>query len=318
MGKRPVLVWVAGWCLLVLLASARWTQAQFSWEQLQAVYAYDASRPLDAQEQEPSVTGALQSQHISFSGADGERVPAMLYRPVGEERPPCVLFLHGYGGKKEHGQLAASLLVPQGLAVMAIDARLHGERAEPGKSLLSPESLADGRPLVNTVIDNRRAIDYLGSRQDLDAERLTVLGVSMGGILGAVLAAVDERVDAAALLVAGGRWDLVVADSQHPSAQSIRELGLSSDQIRQVTATIDPVNFVGHIAPRPLLMVNGDKDEIIPRACAEALHAAAGEPKQVIWYQGGHVNVPLDVINTVLQWLVTQTRTAPGVPAGAG
>lgn len=297
---------------LALLVPASLAQVELTWEQLQAVYAYDATVDLNAREDEPVQSGPCLVQQVSFDGADGERVPGVLYRPIGEDRPRCVLFLHGYGGKKEHALLAATVLLPQGFAVMAIDARLHGEREEPGKALLSPESLADGRPLVNTVIDNRRAIDYLQSREDLNAEDLGLVGVSMGGILGGVLAAVDERVDAAALLVAGGRWDLVAANSEHPSARRIRSLGLSPEQIQQVTATVDPVNFVGHISPRPVLMVNGEQDMIIPKACAEALHAAAADPKQVIWYDGGHADVPLDVIATVVRWLDTETGSAPG------
>ena len=302
-------------CVVVsaLLATAALAQdGQLTWEQLQAVYAYDATAPLDVQQGATERRGTNVSESFSFAGADGERVPAVLYRSEDVEAPPCCVFLHGYGGKKEDALLVAALLLPQGMAVMAIDARLHGERAEEGRELLSPEALADGgRPLVNTVIDNRRALDYLATREDLDAERTVLLGVSMGGILGGVLAVVDERIDAAALLVAGGRWDLVAQDSEHPAARRLRELGLSGELIRQMTATIDPVSFVGHISPRPVLMANGTEDRIIPKACAEALHQAAQEPKQVIWYEGGHVGITPETIETVVRWLAEEAATAP-------
>ena len=86
----------------------------------------------------------------------------------------------------------------------------------------------------------------------------------------------------------------------------------SLDDLREkLTAFIDPVNFAGHISPRPVLMVNGTEDMIIPKACAEALHQAAGEPKKIIWYDGGHLGVPPDVVQTIVQWLVTEVRSTP-------
>ncbi len=302
---RGVLVFV----VLALIGCAAFAQdGTLTWEDLQAAYAYDASAPLEADAAEASDVGAWTEQLVSFNSADGQRVPAVLFRPKDIDKPPCMLFLHGYGGEKGNARFAAAIMIPQGFAVLAIDARLHGERAEPDKALLSVEGLAGSdRPMVATVIDNRRALDYLQTREDLDAEKIGVMGVSMGGMLGGVLAGVDERVDAAALIVAGGSWALVAATSSHPSAVRLREAGLAQEDIAKITFVMDPVNFVGEIAPRPLLMVNGLGDRIIPRECAVALHEAAGDPQEIIWYEGGHVNVPPDTIQTIVQWLVENT-----------
>ena len=46
---------------------------------------------------------------------------------------------------------------------------------------------------------------------------------------------------------------------------------------------------MGRITPRPFVMVNGLEDESVPRACVELLHAAAGEPKELLWVPGGHI-----------------------------
>jgi len=302
---REALVFV----VLALIGCAACAQDDsLTWDELRAIYDYDASAALEVDAAEATDVGAWTEQRLSFNGADEQRVPAVLYRPKDIEKPPCVLFLHGYGGNKDNARFAAALMIPQGFAVLAIDARLHGERAEAGRTLLSVEGLAGpDRPMVATVIDNRRALDYLQTREDLDAERIGVMGVSMGGMLGSVLAGVDERVDAAALIVAGGSWALVAATSDHPSAVRLREAGLAGEAIAKITYVMDPVNFVGKIAPRPLLMVNGLDDRIIPRECAVALHEAAGDPKEIIWYEGGHVNVPPDTIETIVQWLAENT-----------
>ncbi len=286
------------------------------WNSLRQVYDYDATAALEPEELDPEDAGAWTSQVVHYNGAEGLRVPGLLLRPKKAERPPCVLFLHGYGGSKEQARMIAALLIPRGIAVFAIDAVMHGERAEPGRELLSPELMQGGRPIVRTVIDNRRGIDYLETRGDIDVERLAMLGVSMGGIFGSILAAVEPRIDAAALIVAGGRWDLLLANSPHPRAQKLQQLGIQSEVVQQAMRVVEPVNFVGHIAPRPVLMVNGEQDQIIPRVCAEALHEAANEPKQVIWYEDGHVGMTPEVVGQVIEWLAKQCGVAAAQPAG--
>ena len=56
-------------------------------------------------------------------------------------------------------------------------------------------------------------------------------------------------------------------------------------------APIEPIRFVGH-ANVPLLLQNGTWDELIPRADAAELHAAAPQPKEVRWYDAGHDLTP--------------------------
>ncbi|MBI4581131.1 MAG: alpha/beta hydrolase, partial [Planctomycetes bacterium] len=48
----------------------------------------------------------------------------------------------------------------------------------------------------------------------------------------------------------------------------------------------DPIDHVGRIAPRPLLIIHGTADEIVPVEMARRLHAAAGDPKE-LWLVDG-------------------------------
>ena len=50
-----------------------------------------------------------------------------------------------------------------------------------------------------------------------------------------------------------------------------------------------PEHWVGRIAPRTFVMVNGENDEKLPRDCILALYEAASEPKELIWIPGKHV-----------------------------
>ena len=53
-------------------------------------------------------------------------------------------------------------------------------------------------------------------------------------------------------------------------------------------APIEPIRFIPHASPTALLLQNGRTDNLVPAADAQALHAAAPEPKTIRWYDAGH------------------------------
>lgn len=53
----------------------------------------------------------------------------------------------------------------------------------------------------------------------------------------------------------------------------------------------DPVRHVGDISPRPVLMINGRRDTVVPPQCADELFAAAREPKEIIWHDSDHIGL---------------------------
>ena len=53
-------------------------------------------------------------------------------------------------------------------------------------------------------------------------------------------------------------------------------------------APIEPIRFIPHASPTPLLLQNGRIDNLVPAADARALHTAAPEPKTIRWYDAGH------------------------------
>ena len=288
-------------------------------------FAYDAARPLRAEVVSSSRRPGSRLERIRFDGADGERVPALLALPSGGDGPSaCVVLGHGFGADKHWGEII-DLLTRGGFGVFAIDARFHGERRD-GRALESVRAdasvLAD--MLRGTVIDMRRGIDYLASRPECDPTRVGYIGASMGGFIGALLAGTDERVQAPILMVSGADWRTMLESS---IADAFRRTA-SADQIAtaaRVLAPVDPVHWVGRIAPRPVLMIAGDADDVVPPASARALHAAANEPKTVLWYRGGHALPGRDeaqrVMLTVAGWLATHLGddddSLPGSPGRA-
>ena len=56
----------------------------------------------------------------------------------------------------------------------------------------------------------------------------------------------------------------------------------------------DPVDHVGAISPRPLLLIHGTQDNVIPFHQVEELFAAAKQPKFLLRYDGPHIGAMRD------------------------
>jgi cephalosporin-C deacetylase-like acetyl esterase len=126
----------------------------------------------------------------------------------------------------------------------------------------------------------RRAIDVLQSLPSVDPDRIAFVGWSAGARLGAILAGVERRIGAYALLSGGA---LPVARYAEPApkeqrATLARELG-----------RIDPLRHIRRAAPARLLIQDGRLDEVVPRDALEALARAGSQPKDMRWYDDmGH------------------------------
>jgi len=269
------------------------------------LFASDPDEPLDVWIG-ASTTGApiagTRLQRFEFASR-GDRVPGKLLLPArhGEKRP-LVLLQHGAGGSKDSPYIdaAAGPWVRGGAAVAAIDFPLHGERAS---TKLSARILAEiGAALTGVdgtsrlwlefvqqaVGDLRRALDALRAHPELEPGRCAYAGFSMGTILGAPFCGIDPRPCAAALAIGGGGFG--------PSE-------------------VDPVRWIGGFAPRPVLFVNAMRDERVPRAASEALYAAAGEPKEIAWFDCGHSELPGAALKAM--WIFLRRHLSLGERAEA-
>ena len=247
----------------------------------------------------------FRQQVVTFDSTNGQRIRALLTLPHEGSPPyPCVLLLHGYNDDKESGNLAGMVAGRQGWAALALDAMYHGERAVPGHELYSPLIFRTRQGIIQTIVDWRRAIDYVASRPDLNEHRLGLVGGSMGAIMGAILAGVDPRVSCAVLGAGGADWGVMASQSQNQAAQHLRTVRpeLTPQRVAEVLAPVDPIHYVGRISPRPLLILHGNFDESVPPDAARLLWQTARQPKEMRWYQAGHY-LPKQAFLYVVEWL---------------
>jgi fermentation-respiration switch protein FrsA (DUF1100 family) len=74
-----------------------------------------------------------------------------------------------------------------------------------------------------------------------------------------------------------------------------------------VRGLVDPLRAARRLEGRPLLLVNGKRDTTTRPEQAKRLYAAAGEPKTMLWYEGGHWPSP-SAIDETAEWMSARFR----------
>ncbi len=226
----------------------------------------------------------FRQQHIVFDSEPYASVPAYLLIPDDMkpgERRPAILNAHGHGPGKSllvglapksfepdsdrlSNEAAALFLVKQGYVVLAPDWRPFGERA------LDAKYCRQGRDACNVtamsfeyfgftllalnIWDARRSIDLLQSLPFVDPNRIGMTGLSYGGTMTTYMTALDARIKAA--VVSGYLSTL-------NDAMSMRGIGnyCGAQYLPGLLNWGDIPDVFGLIAPRPLLIESGTKDD---------------------------------------------------------
>jgi dienelactone hydrolase len=259
------------------------------WSKLSAAYQVSTVKS-DAMKAEPRDNPEAMVLHLTFSGPKGEKVYGLFARPKTEGVYPVVLLLHGLTSNKETMALwFGKSLVEKGFAILALDAPHHGERKVLNENLIQHF----GETVLEGCREYRAVLDWVSKRKDVDSKHIGLLGYSMGSIMGSILGGVEPRIEAFALCVGG--------DVTRPLAE------LAKAEEQEALYRVSPSLFIAHIAPRPLLMLNGKQDNIVNDAASKRLYDAAKEPKQQIWYESGHI-LPKEGTDRAVSWLTEKLK----------
>lgn len=216
------------------------------------------------------------------------------FRPLGTQGPvPGVIVLHILGGDFPLARLFCNHLAANGCATLFVKMPYYGPRRDPNSRvrMVSEDPHQTVAGMKQAVLDIRRAGAWLASRQEVDAEQLGIMGISLGGIVSALAAECEPRFKKVGLLLAGGDISKVAWES--PELRKVRArwqaAGGTRESLVEVVKPIDPVTYAANLRNRKVLMLNASHDEIIPKACTEALWRAAGEP-EIEWWNAGHIS----------------------------
>jgi len=246
-------------------------------------------------------------------GVDGITLRGELYLPAqSQEFYPAVIVCHGIPsgrpaepGDKGYRHLAASL-AGRGFLTAIFNFRGCGES----------EGNLD---LEGWCRDLGAVIDWLWERDDVDRERLNLLGFSGGAAVSCQRAALDGRVSALGLAACPAEFSCLFPPGELAAIiKWARQAGVIRDgsfpphpeQWLQRLHAVEARKFISAIAPRPLLLLHGREDDLVPVQEACDLHRQAGERAELIIIEGaGHRlrNVP-EAVETARDWLLKINR----------
>jgi uncharacterized protein len=248
------------------------------------LFDYDAKAALDLEVVSTEKRDGLTYQEITYASPRGGRVPGMLVVPDGPGPFAGMILMHGMPGTYERMRPEAEALARRGAVALAINAPFS--RSFGGAPLSFDERDRDNQ--IQLIIDLRRGVDLLLSRPDVDKERLGYLGISYGGAMGGLLAGVERRIKAYALVVGDG--GLVSHSTGEDDTDGPLQRMPPERAKRWLAAMepIEPIRFVGRAAPAHLLFQNGRRDELVPEADGRAYQEAGSQPKKTLWYNADH------------------------------
>ena len=211
--------------------------------------------------------------------------------PTAGGAKPGVIVLHIAGGDFDLARLFCRALATRGVAALFLKMPYYGEREQPGSParMLSMDPRETVRGMTQAVLDIRQAAGWLAARDEIDPVQIGVLGISLGGITGALALSIEPRLTKGCLLLAGGGMGEVAWQSVEMSEARKRwtAAGHTKEELFAIFRTVDPVTYAKPVAGRKILMLNASRDEVVPPECTKALWRAFGEP-EIVWWDAGH------------------------------
>ncbi len=220
------------------------------------------------QQDVPQVATALPgATEVNFETDDGLRLGGWFQPAVGGESGAAMLVFNGNAGDRSFRAPLAAALSQAAFSVLLFDYRGYGRN--PG----TPTE-------AGLLMDARAARAYLAGRGDVDPDRIVYFGESLGAAVAVALAA--KRPPAAVILRSPFTSLADMGRLHYPflpvSGFLLRDRFDSIEQIPRVRC--------------PVLIIAGDKDQVVPPAHSRRLYEAAHDPKQFELVPGADHNDP--------------------------
>lgn len=269
--------------------------AMLAWLLRDPVPYFEARRgQVTAVEEESTTDSAgVRETHLRLTSNTGQRIALAIRRPIpaaterDSSRRPLFLILGGH----ERGRGAGALIGDTRGAVFAsLEYPFEGNHRAKGLEIVAQVPLIR-RALYDTPPAVHLALDYLLARADVDSTRVELVGASFGAPFATIAAARDPRVTRLWLAHGGGDTHAMIDRGLEKEIPN-RWLRAPVSHLANVLASgprFTPERWIAQVAPRPVVMLNAEQDEKIPRRSVEILYAAALAPKELVWLPGNHM-----------------------------
>lgn len=287
---------------------------------------YDAKRPFDLQvkstediNKTKEVFGierqqAFRRTEFTFDAREGDRVPCVLTQPLEfTGKLPTIIFVHGSGQRKTFVEEICTPFNKAGFAMVSYDQWNCGDRKLPEGDWRKITAWYDrGWRACN---DARRLADYLLTRDDVDPDRLYLVGASYGAMTGTHILAHDKRFKAGVLVVGGGNFNVMLQAPLIKANVPSVVLAILSPVASWLGGPFDPIRSAPDTGPTPILMQNGSADTLVSPDAGRELYAKLAEPKEIVWYDVDHPGLRktdgpeiIRMLDDGLKWLAVKAH----------
>lgn len=205
-------------------------------------------------------------ERVIYNSEEFVKVPAhTYYKSENSKKMPGVLLLQGWDFNKWSFPFFKIKLAEEGFFVLFPDNRFSGERRKNRDGfteqfvMLPPASCLGKTFMGMNTYDNIRGIDYLMSREEVDKDRIAVVGLCWGGMMAYTLSAIDERVKCTVCVNSNSTYEALILEHLNYSNHSC--LGTF---IPNLLLYGDTTDIYALSAPRPLFLMNNLNDDWFP------------------------------------------------------
>ncbi len=215
-------------------------------------------------------------------GPDWAPFHADYYKLNKKGRHPVILLLPILKGKEKIIESFARFFAQNGYAAIVV------QRQKTFKSLKTFEGI--NTIIHQAVINQKVVVDWLETQAGVDADRIGVLGLSMGGIKAALVSAVDRRIKAGVIVIAAEDLPWVLMNTRENGLvrkrkAHLEKFNITTDQLYQELKSdikIDPLYYANYINAEDTLMVLARFDRIAPVSRGLSLRTRIGGPETII------------------------------------
>jgi 2,6-dihydroxypseudooxynicotine hydrolase len=208
---------------------------------------------------------------------EGKTLYGILRKPHGVARPAVVVVCVGLDSTKEELDVYENVFLERSMATLVFDGPGQGE-AEYDIPIRG-----DYEAPVRAVVD------YIETRDDLDVNRVGIMGVSLGGYYSARAAAFEKRIQACVSLSGPYSWVEIFDGRNELSREAfrVRSHSKTMEEAREKAKTLTLEGVAMRISC-PIYIVGGELDRLTPPANAERIAAEVSGPKVLDIVKGGN------------------------------
>lgn len=210
-------------------------------------------------------TWGFRYEDVDFKSADGTMLHGWFLKAKGGEPKGTVVFSHGNAGSLGYHLGFVMWLAEAGYQVFMYDYRGFGKSG----GELNREGMVE---------DVKAAFRYVSGRKDVRKDKLVSFGHSLGGAK-SVTAIAEEKPEG---------LKAIVIDGAFSSYRTMATLIGGQFGASMISDELSPKDFISQITDTPLLVVHGDKDQVVPFAQGKELFDLANEPKTLFEVKEGH------------------------------